>query len=94
MLEQVRQQVQHLRMQDRRNLEMFARRCRAREDEYSGADDRPDPQRRKRHRAQRLLQARLGVLRIGDQLVDRFLGEELVGGDSGGSLILSHQLRP
>ena len=75
----------------RRKLEVFARRRRAREYKDSRTDDRADAKRCQRNRPQRLLQACLGVLRIGDQLVDGFLGEQLAG-NFRGSLTRGHQL--
>jgi hypothetical protein len=41
------------------------------------ADDRADTQRRERDRAKRLLQSRLGLFTLGDQLVDGLGGKDL-----------------
>ena len=46
--------------------------------EDAGADDRADAQRGQRPRAQRLFQPMLGLLRVGDQLVDGLAAEQLV----------------
>ena len=81
MLDEVLHQIKHLSVPNGGKLKMFTRCRRSREYEDSRTNNRADAQRRKRDRAQRLLQARLGVLRIGDQLVDGFLGEELAGGN-------------
>lgn len=60
--QEVDDQVKHLRVNDVRSLEVFARRCRARQNKNARADDRADSERRQRPRPKRLLQAMFGVL--------------------------------
>jgi hypothetical protein len=56
---------------------VFAGRSRAGQHEDSAADDRADTERGQRPRAERFLEPVLGLLGVGDQLVNGLLGEEL-----------------
>ena len=78
--QEIDDQVEHLRVQDRRSLEIFSRRRGSGENENAGADDGADAQRGQRPRAQRLLQPLAGVFGVGDQLVDGLAAEKLVVG--------------
>ena len=75
------EQVHDLRFVNGRGGGEFARRRRPRQDEDSRADDGADAERGERDGAERLFQARLRVLRIGDEFVDGFLSEELAAGN-------------
>ena len=77
-LKQILEDIQHLRMKQRRRGKL-ARRRRAREHKDSRADDRTDPQRRKRPGAQGLRQTMARSFRVRDQLVNGLLGEKLAG---------------
>ncbi len=52
--EEVHDQVEYLRVQDRRSFKVLACRRRSGQDEYAGADNRADPQRRQPPRAEAL----------------------------------------
>ena len=58
--QQIRHQIQHLRVQDGRSLEVLACRRSAGENEDARANDGADAQRRKRPRSQRLLKTMPG----------------------------------
>ena len=60
-------------------LERLARRRRAGEDENPRADNRPNAERRERPRAETLPEAVLGLVRLGDQLVNALGREQLAG---------------
>ena len=72
--QEVRNQIQHLRMQDRGRLEVFAGSRRASEDENAGADNGANAESRQRPRPERFLQAVAGFVGLGDELVDRLTG--------------------
>lgn len=74
---EIHDQVQSLRMQDRRCLKIFARRRRSRQDKDSRTDDGADPERRQRPGSQRFTEPVLRVLRLQDQFVDGFATERL-----------------
>ena len=79
--QEVHDDIEHLRVQNGRRLEIFAGGRGAGENEDARTNDRADAQGRQRPRAQRLLQFSLRVFRLGDQLVDGFAAEKLtVGG--------------
>jgi hypothetical protein len=78
-LDEVGDEVHHLRVQDRGHGEVLARGGRACKDEDARADDGTDAERRQRPGAERLLQPVRRIFRLGDQLVDGLLREELVG---------------
>ena len=77
-LRPVQHHIQQRRFQDRMHFQHFARRRRAGEDENAGADDGADPQRGQRPGPQRLAQSVPRRLRVGNQLVDTLLLEEVV----------------
>ena len=84
--QKVHDDVEHLRVQNRRSLEIFSGRGGAGEHENARADDGADAQRGQRPRAQSLLQALARSFGFGDQLVDRLAAEKLVvGGTDDGS---------
>ena len=64
-------------VEDRRGIELFAGDGRADDGENARADDGSDAERGKRDRSERLLETGLGVLRLGDQLVDGFAAKNL-----------------
>ncbi len=72
---QVGEDVRHLRVPDGRQLEVLARRGSAGQHEDARADDGADAEGGQRPRAERLFQTMLGLLRVGDQLVDGLGGE-------------------
>ena len=74
----LRDQVQNLRVQDGRSLEVLSRRRRAREHKYPRADDGADAERGERPRTQRLLETMPGLVGFRDQLVDGLAAEQLV----------------
>ena len=76
--QEVHDDIEHLRVQDRGRLEIFAGGRGARQDENPGTNDGADAERRQRPRAQRLLQFSFRIFRLGDQLVDGFAAEKLV----------------
>ena len=57
-------------------IELLARNGGADDGKNARADDGSDAERGKRHGPERFLETRLGVLRVGDELVDRFTGKE------------------
>ena len=75
--QEINNQIQYLRVQDRGGLEMLARRRRPGENENSRADDCPDPQRGQRPRPKGLLQPMPRLIRFGNQLVDGLAAKEL-----------------
>ncbi len=76
--QQVDDQVEHLRVQDGGNFEVLAGGGRAGEHEDAAADDGADAERGQAPRAEGLLEPVLGLLGVGDQLVDGLAGEKLV----------------
>ena len=78
-LEEIGDQVHHLRMVDGVDFEVLARSCCSCEHEDPRADDCADAQCRQPPLAERLLQARLRTFGIRDELVDGFAREELIG---------------
>ena len=78
--QEVHDEVEHLRVQNGRSLEIFSGGRRAGEDENARADDGADAQRGQRPRAERFLQPMSRVFGFGDQLVDRLAAEKLVVG--------------
>ena len=70
--------VEQRRVEDGRGIELLPGNGGADDGEDAGADDRADAQRGERPGAERLLEAMLGLLRFGDQLVDGLAAEELV----------------
>jgi len=72
---QVQQKIEHLRMQDGRDLEVLARRRGAGQNEDSGTDDGADAERRQAPGPERLLEPMFGLFRLRDQLVDGLGGE-------------------
>ena len=76
--QEVDDQVQHLRVQDGRSLEVLSRRRRAGENENSRANDGADAQRGKRPRSQRLLKTMPGLVGLRNQFVDGLAAEKLV----------------
>ena len=72
--EEILENVQHLRVKQGRRGILTGSRC-AGQDKNPGTDDRPNPQRRKRPGAERLLQPALRPLGIGNQFVDGLLGK-------------------
>ena len=81
--QEVHDQVEHLRVQDGRSLEVLSRRGRAGENEYARADDRADAERRQRPRPQRLFEPVPGLVGFRNQLVDGLAAEQLVFGGAG-----------
>ena len=75
----VHQDVEQRRLEDGMELERLARRRRAGEDENPRADNRPNAERRERPRAETLPEAVLGLVRLGDQLVNALGREQLAG---------------
>ena len=75
--QEIHDQVERLRVQDRRRLEVFSRRRRSREHKNSRANNRADAQRRQRPRPQRLTEPVLWMVRFRDQLIDRLATESL-----------------
>jgi len=75
--QEVHNQVERLRMQNRRRLEIFSSSGRSRENENSRANNRADAERRQRPWAQRLAEPVLRVLRLRDQFVDGLTAESL-----------------
>jgi hypothetical protein len=75
---QVHEQIQHLRFVERR-VAMLAGRRGAGERKNPRANDRSDPQRRQRPWSQRLFEAMFRMFRIRDQLINGLLGEKLAG---------------
>ena len=75
--QKIHDQVEHLRVQDRRRLEIFPRRRRSRQHKNSRPDDGADPQRSQRPRPQSLAEPMLRILRLRNQLVDGFAAEKL-----------------
>jgi hypothetical protein len=69
----VHDQIQHLGFVKGR-IAVLSCGCRSGKGKNSRADDGADAQRRQRPRAQRLSQPLLGLLRVGDQLVNGLLG--------------------
>jgi len=65
------------RVEDGLELEFLAGNGRANDGEDAGADDRADAERGQTQRPERLLEALLGVLRVGDQFVDALGTEKL-----------------
>jgi hypothetical protein len=92
-LHQILDEIQDLSVPDGGKFKVFTGCRRSGQYEDSRADDRPDPKRSERDRAQRLFQTRLRVLRIRDQLVYRFLGEQLAGNSWLLTLAFSNQPR-
>ena len=76
--QEIRDQVQDLRMQDRRGREMFSRRRRARQHKYPRADDRADAQGSERPWTKRLLKTMSRLVGFRNQLVDGLAAEKLV----------------
>ena len=70
--------IQHLRMQQRRSGELTGR-GRTSENKDSRANDGADSERRQRPRPQSLLQPAFRPFRVGDQFVNGLLGKELAG---------------
>ena len=78
---EIHDQVERLRMQDGRRLEIFSGRRRACKNEDSRTDDGTDAERRQRPRPERLTEPGFGVLRVRDQFVDGLAAQRLgVGG--------------
>ncbi len=75
--QEVHDDIEHLRVQDRWGLEVLAGRRGTSEDEDAGADDGADAQRGQRPRAEAFPKPVLGSLRFGDQLVDGFAASQL-----------------
>ena len=75
--QEVDQQIEHLGVQDGGRFEVLARRRGAGENKNSRADNGADAERRQRPGAEGLLEAMLGLVRIGDQLVDGLAAEQL-----------------
>jgi hypothetical protein len=69
--------IEHLRMQNRGRLEIFARGRRSRQHKNPGANDGANSERRQADPAQRFLQFSFGVFCICDQLIDVLTPEEL-----------------
>ena len=90
-LYQVGDEIQHLRVPDGFDGEILAGCSSAGEHEDAAANDGADAQCGQRPRAERLLEAMLGVLRLRDQLVNGLLGEEL---RQGSLLIESFSVEP
>ena len=76
--QEVDDQVQYLRVQDRRSLEVLSRGRSAGENKYPRADDRADAQRGQRPRTQSLLETMPGLVGFRDQFVDGLAAEKLV----------------
>jgi hypothetical protein len=72
-------QVENLRVHDVFGLEELSGGGCAGQNENTGADDGADTERGERPRAERLSQAMLGVLRVGDKFVDGLAREKLTG---------------
>jgi hypothetical protein len=75
---QAREQVEDLGMNDGWQDKVLARRRRPGQHENSRTDDGANAQRGQAPRAKRFLQAVPRVFRLGNQLVDGFLGQQLV----------------
>ena len=69
--------VERLRVQNRRCLEILSSRRRPRQDKDSRANNRADAERRQRPRPERLAQTVRRIVRFRYQLVDRFAAERL-----------------
>src|SRR5579859_1342708 len=78
--QEVDDDVEYLRVQNRGSLEIFSCGGSTREDKNARADDCADSQSCQRPRSQRFLQALAWGLGFGDQLVDRLAAEKLVVG--------------
>ena len=76
--QEVPDQIQNLRVQDGRSLEVLSRSSRAGEHKYPRADDGANSKRSERPRAKRLLETMTGLVGLGDQFVDGLAAEELV----------------
>lgn len=79
-VDKVDEEIQYLGVQDGRCCKVFARRSRAGEDEDTRTDDGSDAKCRERPRPQSFLELMLRTLRVGNQLVDRLTGKQLVVG--------------
>src|ERR1700737_456361 len=79
-VQEVGEQVQHLRVQDRRSLEVLSGCGRAGENEYPRADDRANAQGRQRPRAKRLLEPMTRLVGLRYQFVDGLAAQKLMVG--------------
>ena len=77
--QEVHDDIEHLRVQNGGCLEIFAGGCGASKDENPGANNGANAERGERPRPQGFLETVLRMLRISNEFVDRFSGEELVG---------------
>ena len=68
--EEVDEKIKHLSVQDRRNFEMLASGRGPGKNKYPRPDNRANAERSQRPRPQRLAKAMLGLVGLGDQLVD------------------------
>ena len=72
--------VEHLRVQDRRRLEILTRRGRSCQNEDAGTNHGTNSQRRQRPGPETLLQTMSWSFRFRDQLVDRLAAKNLLVG--------------
>ena len=73
--QEVHDQVECLRMQEGRRLEIFSGRGCSRQNEDSRTNNRADPERGQRPRSQRFTEPVLWILRVRNQFVDRLATE-------------------
>ncbi len=74
----VNEVIEQRRFEDGGGVKLLAGDGRADDGKNAGANDRADPEGSERPRAEGLFEAMLGKLRVSDELVDRFGGEELI----------------
>ncbi len=82
--QEVHNDVEHLGVKNGRGLKIFSGSSGPGEHEDAGTDHGADAQRGQRPGPERFLQTLSGRLRFGDQLIDRFAAEKLVGGSADG----------
>ena len=75
--QEIRNEVENLRVQDGGCLKIFSSSGGARQNEYSGTNDGANPQRRETDPPKRFFEASFRVLRVRDKLVDTLATEEL-----------------
>jgi hypothetical protein len=77
-VDEIGEEIEDLRVQNRRRFEMFPRRRSPGENKDTGANNRPDAERGQRPRPQTFFQPVSRLVRLSDQLINGLSGEELV----------------